>query len=563
MPIRLIDTETLKMRFFNSSVVPKYAILSHTWVEDEEISLQEMCAMAEDPGHAATQKSGYEKIVETCLQARAHGLQYAWVDTCCIDKSSSAELSEAINSMFRWYQESEVCFAFLSDLPADIEDIETALLQGCRWFNRGWCLQELIAPRNVNFYDEAWNCRGSKSEHKLRTLVSTITGIGEDVLKDSSLIHSIPVARRMRWASERVTTRVEDIAYCLLGIFDVNMPMLYGEGHKAFMRLQEEIIKRSSDMSTFLFLPSPSLGNRESYIEDPTNAKADVHVCDMFARSPAAFIECDSLMRWGQEDPFDAQDFQVSMTNRGVYLGKQTLNFFPHHRCFALRHKYEFLNLRSENLPARPEVFLRKIGGNLFVRCQPCWPVQGQREPAMIDHEMFILSRATPSIKSAGDIRSALNRALRFQLKSYDKRIHVKLGDPSPQDRWDCSNTGFLLPNAFHFHTRIAIHWEIVDEKWSSSNRQSHTVWLLCEVRKVNSVSSRRIKYMLVESKPHGENLFSMAEGKFCYYIKDGGVGPFRWYAPDSTSFTVQISRDGDDDSDCEIYTCAIDIGGQ
>jgi hypothetical protein len=174
-------------------------------------------------------------------------IDYAWIDTCCIDKTCSAELNEAINSMFKWYEQALMCYAFLSDLAPGAE-LEEALAD-CRWFTRGWCLQELLAPNEVIFFDRQWTAVGTR--FKLKDLISKITRIDEHVLIDSQRMYELPIARRMSWAARRHTTRVEDQAYCLLGLFEVNMPMLYGEGDRAFLRLQEEVIKRSSDLSIF------------------------------------------------------------------------------------------------------------------------------------------------------------------------------------------------------------------------------------------------------------------------------------------------------------------------
>jgi len=125
----------------------------HTWEPDEEVSYQEMKAAAQVPKHPARQRSGFRKIHKTCELARAEGIGYAWIDTCCIDRSSSAELSEAINSMIRWYQSAEICFAYLSNLTPGSQNSLKARMAGCKWFTRGWCLQELIAPREVVFLD--------------------------------------------------------------------------------------------------------------------------------------------------------------------------------------------------------------------------------------------------------------------------------------------------------------------------------------------------------------------------------------------------------------------------
>ncbi|KAI9773659.1 MAG: hypothetical protein M1840_006933 [Geoglossum simile] len=192
-------------------------------------------------------REGFAKIKHMCDLTLEHGLGYAWVDTCCIDKSSSAELTESINSMFQWYRNAAECYVYLEDLPPHAPTGDR--LTSCRWFSRGWTLQELLAPEKVKFYDMAWNYRGSKLD--LIYAISQSTGIPSGVLQGHDALASCSVAKRMSWAAHRQTMRVEDMSYCLMGIFDVNMPLIYGEGAKAFRRLQEEIIKRNNDLSIF------------------------------------------------------------------------------------------------------------------------------------------------------------------------------------------------------------------------------------------------------------------------------------------------------------------------
>jgi hypothetical protein len=143
--MRLINTSTGRFEEFIGRNIPKYAILSHTW-EEEEVSFKD----TSDP--SCKSKKGYSKIAMTCRLAAEAGLGYAWVDTCCIDKSSSAELTEAINSMFQWYGRAAICYVYFSDMVPSAS-LETGL-QGCRWFTRGWTLQELIAPKKIDFFDQ-------------------------------------------------------------------------------------------------------------------------------------------------------------------------------------------------------------------------------------------------------------------------------------------------------------------------------------------------------------------------------------------------------------------------
>ncbi|ENH75284.1 Vegetative incompatibility protein HET-E-1 [Fusarium oxysporum f. sp. cubense race 1] len=187
--MRLIDVLTLRLHEFNDPVSVPYAILSHTW-EGDEITFQDM----EDLAIART-KNSFSKIEATCRTALDQGIHYVWVDTCCIDKSSSAELSEALNSMFRWYKNAIYCFAFLSDLPAGSQFRASNDVRKCHWFTRGWTLQELIAPTTVIFYDANWNFLGTKQE--LAQEIQAITDVDEGVLKGGMPLTAIPLAKRM------------------------------------------------------------------------------------------------------------------------------------------------------------------------------------------------------------------------------------------------------------------------------------------------------------------------------------------------------------------------------
>jgi len=240
----------MRLEEFHGSNIPPYAILSHTWGK-EEVSFQDLV------GGDAPKLRECKKIIGCRNQAVSDGYRYIWVDTCCIDKTSSAELSEAINSMFCWYREAEVCYAYLADvgIKTDLTYLQSAIKKS-RWFTRGWTLQELVAPSDVVFYDSDWVEIGTKAD--LAEIISKITGVGVTVLLKGKMnnFDDYSVAKRMFWASRRMTTRVEDEAYCLMGLFGVNMPLLYGENQKAFFRLQEEIMKRSDDHSLFAWKTS-------------------------------------------------------------------------------------------------------------------------------------------------------------------------------------------------------------------------------------------------------------------------------------------------------------------
>ncbi|KAM5546180.1 hypothetical protein V8D89_000306 [Ganoderma adspersum] len=190
------------------------------------------------------------KVREACAVARANGFRFIWVDACCIDRSSSSELSEAITSMYSWYASAAVCYAHLADVP--IEDdhrAQDSCFRESRWFMRGWTLPELVAPRDVIFLSQDWQVIGTKSG--LADLVEEITGVSREAFLHLKPLAEFSLAQRLSWASQRETMLVEDEAYSLLGIFGVDMPIRYGEGEPAFRRLQEEIMSRVPDHSLF------------------------------------------------------------------------------------------------------------------------------------------------------------------------------------------------------------------------------------------------------------------------------------------------------------------------
>ena len=214
--------------------LPKYAILSHTWgADDEDVTFEDFI------NGTGKSKAGFGKIQFCGAQAARDGLQYFWVDTCCIRKSADAELTEAINSMYRWYQKAAKCYVFLVDVFApNVGDGPSWLsaFERSRWFTRGWTLQELIAPAAVEFFSAGGLRLGDKKS--LEQAVHKATGIPVQALQHHPL-SDFSVQQRMSWAETRKTTRKEDRAYCLWGIFGIHMPLIYGEGDEAMVRLQE------------------------------------------------------------------------------------------------------------------------------------------------------------------------------------------------------------------------------------------------------------------------------------------------------------------------------------
>lgn len=241
-----LETGHLALSSFVGGAVPPYATFSHRWLTDE-VQYRDI------ERHTAISRTGYAKVKGAILQARQDGHDFLWIDMCCIDDSSSAELSEVINSMWDWYKNATTCYAYLSDVNSIPEEqaFESEFASSL-WFTRGWTLQELLAPRNVSFFNRSWKLLGTK--RTLQNLVSTTTGIENEYLINARPLSQASVAKRMSWAAHRKTLRPEDIAYCLMGIFSVNMPLVYGEGNKAFLRLQEEILQSSDDESLFAWL---------------------------------------------------------------------------------------------------------------------------------------------------------------------------------------------------------------------------------------------------------------------------------------------------------------------
>jgi hypothetical protein len=228
---------------FDESDIPEYAILSHTWAQDNSKEV----TYAEVINGTGQEKEGFKKIRFCGEQASRDGLQYFWVDTCCIDKDNGAELSHSINSMFRWYRRAFKCYVYLSDVSTSKQEASDQLsehtwelgFRKSRWFTRGWTLQELLAPTSVEFFSREGKRLGNKKT--LETRIYDLTNIPASVLQGKSL-SQISIDERMRWIEHRETGQEEDKAYSLLGIFGVTMFPIYGEGVvKAFDRLWDKL----------------------------------------------------------------------------------------------------------------------------------------------------------------------------------------------------------------------------------------------------------------------------------------------------------------------------------
>lgn len=323
--MRLLNTTTFRMKeFFDHGElrrsIPDYAILSHRW-GDDEVTYQQFLAMTgqsaifESSGpppskvtlQARAHLPGVAKILNACKVALSRSLEWIWIDTCCIDKSSSAELSEAINSMWDWYEQSKECYAFLRDVPNGSvlaqEDYRT--FRESEWFQRGWTLQELLAPPSVLFLDLNWQLFGDKTDMKLSEVIAAITKIPKGAVRKLSSRSAWSIATRISWAASRCTSRIEDRAYSLLGLCRINMPLLYGEAERAFERLQKEIVRSTDDESIF--------------------AHRYCFPWSVFAAYPADFVRHDDLpLCAGATRPFSTDtalgSAAFTLTNKGIEM---------------------------------------------------------------------------------------------------------------------------------------------------------------------------------------------------------------------------------------------------
>ena len=266
--MRLLNTSTYELQ--DSEGTLDYAILSHRWF-DTEITFQALDSVRLKKNDASTPQ--LKKIRGACAQAVNHGIDWIWIDSCCIDKSSSEEVSRSINSMLQWYQQARICYTYLSDVHDSKEKINTfhtASGSTSEWFTRGWTLQELLAPRRMRFFDSEWNMIGDRSD--LVAPIASITGIDACYLTGEKDFRNASIATRLSWQANRRTTRIEDMAYSLIGILGVSLLPIYGEGREAFMRLQQILVNTQPDESLFAwtapFGSLPSHNRSQSWSPD-------------------------------------------------------------------------------------------------------------------------------------------------------------------------------------------------------------------------------------------------------------------------------------------------------
>ncbi|KAK0742637.1 heterokaryon incompatibility protein-domain-containing protein [Schizothecium vesticola] len=461
--MRLIHAPTLTLVEFFEPTIPEYSILSHTW-EDGEVSFQEMGLPS-----ARQDKQGFIKITGACDTALSLGLEYIWVDTCCIDKTSSAELTESINSMFAWYLKSRICIVFLADYGAD----QKAPLGPCRWFSRGWTLQELIAPKCINFYNSAWELIGTKQN--LATRLSEATKIPTDAIAGLLPLDHFSVAQRMSWAAGRKTTRVEDRAYSLLGLFDISMPMLYGEGTKAFRRLQEEIIKRTNDLTILGWRPDES-GN-SSDDEDSDNDS----VLRALAVDPDAFSSSHNLQR--------SRIFEMptSHTNMGLQLVQRRLFLLPRYISSVLRRLAPGVEENEDGY-----LYLLEVGRDDYGDLYVCIPIRQvgfgtyfrERRPSVVKfdeierdcldltspHKFLLATTLSPGIptsisqlyRSSEPLHGAIYIGAPRLLSANHSRFEFVQQSPTPEAAYDHATGLAFLPQGIGLEV-FACEYRFVD----------------------------------------------------------------------------------------------------
>ncbi|KAL1909839.1 hypothetical protein Sste5344_004346 [Sporothrix stenoceras] len=322
--MHIINVETLMLEEFPRRPQDDYAILSHTW---KSVASDEVLYSDIKPNGLAgcPDKPGKHKVKGCCQQAKAEGFKYVWIDSCCIDKSNAVELGEAINSMYRWYRESSICYVYMEDVPNEDDVLEPgAAFSQSRWFTRGWTLQEMLAPVELHFYNTSWNIIAAKQDiiHELEA----ITGVPRQSLLDfDPNTTQATVAQRMSWASCRTTTRDEDRSYSLLGLFDVNLPMIYGEGGRnAFVRLQQAVMEKTRDNSIFAWgLTDGSTNKAKRRPLSMASTGSDVATDDLvsegiWASSPSDFSRCGKVVArkpvGGTVFSFSSGRLQIDMT---------------------------------------------------------------------------------------------------------------------------------------------------------------------------------------------------------------------------------------------------------
>ncbi|KAK3070420.1 hypothetical protein LTR53_010487 [Teratosphaeriaceae sp. CCFEE 6253] len=401
--MRLLDTTTLELVEY--ALPPPYAILSHCWGADEVNHKDYACVRKDlqydDAQRAARPwleervarsrgiqaRSGYAKILRFCGIAKRDGHAYAWIDTCY--KRSSAELSESINAMWVWYEKAAICYVLLSDVPLSRSDDREwwSVFSDSRWFTRGWTLGELLAPKRLSFLAQDWSSIGECNKGRrpvwmvlnpedgvldLTRHLSQITGISQTDLCSfrRSQSHRYSIAARMSWAAGRQTTKPEDAAYSLLGLFNVNMPLLYGEGKSAFIRLQREILQHSDDQSILAWKTPCTAPSKR----DPGQLGRRCDSTGALAVDPSFFRDCGNitaLPAMSRRVQAQVGTESLALTNRGLELTVAAAPYLADARktCYFLRFNCRQRFIAHDSSAIASRSFYRP--STMLVECLP------------------------------------------------------------------------------------------------------------------------------------------------------------------------------------------------
>lgn len=444
--MRLLDTTTFELRldsqeFFHAE---GYAILSHRWV-GAEITFEEIAQYApslRDAGGQRMKSPQLDKIRGACEVARRQGFRWMWVDNCCINKSSATEEAESINSMFKWYRDARVCITYLSDVrsgvspnPPEYEAVidpstkksqpsekqaQSRVFQRfdrdapSEWFSRGWTLQELLAPRDMDFYDTDWKYIGTKSS--LAKEIQHITGMDAEYLTGARHFRKACIATKLSWAAGRTTTRVEDIAYSLFGLFSITMSPQYGEGPRAFMRLQQELLATTEDESLFAWrMPGPAAGDRYD-IERSPEATWGSDEWGLLAPSPDWFRGCgDVTIERGPMIQRPARAFH--MGRQGIVIPNMPSEQFNRYKLLLLFSPL----LTIGAIPVWIYVIrkLRKKAQAGVPFTLNCWPTEGADTAAAVS--VYLTMLPDPVSSYAGDREYKFKRTRCSELPLVDK----------------------------------------------------------------------------------------------------------------------------------------------
>lgn len=446
--MRLLDTTTFELRsdsqeFFQAE---GYAILSHRWV-GQEITFDEIAQHApslRDAGEQRMKSPQLDKIRGACETARKQGFRWMWIDNCCINKSSATEEAESINSMFKWYRDARVCITYLSDVrsgvspnPPEYQAVvaDSSTKEGppsarqsppnhsvfqrfdrenepSEWFRRGWTLQELLAPRDMDFYDADWKFIGSKTS--LARQIHHITGIDADYLTGARHFRKACIATKMSWAAGRTTTRVEDSAYSLFGLFGVTMSPQYGEGPRAFMRLQQELLATTEDESLFAWrMPNPAAGDRYDIERSPDTSWA-AGEWGLLAPSPDWFRGCGNVTIEGRaliQRP--ARAFHLS--RQGIVIPIMPSEQFTKYKLLLLFSPLLFVGAIPVWIYVIKKLKKKSRGGVPFTL--NCWPTDAGDTAAAIS----IFLSEVPTDSYVGDQEHKFKRTRCSELLLVDK----------------------------------------------------------------------------------------------------------------------------------------------